>query len=128
MKKRKRRPTLAEETLLISLACGSTVETAAIKSGYSKRTIYRRLEDPEFRRDLQKYRADMRNRASGMLSAASMEAVKTLLSLQASGHSNTARLGSARAVLEFGLKLDQATELEERMTKIEELLQERQEK
>lgn len=128
MKKRKRCPTLAEETLLISLACGSTVETAAIKSGFSKRTVFRRLEDPEFRLNLQKYRADMRNRASGMLSAASMEAVKTLHSLLASGHSNTARLGSARAVLDLGLKLDQATELEVRMTKIEELLRERLEK
>ena len=120
MKKRKRRPTIAEETLLMSLACGSTVETAAIKSGRSTRTVYRRLEDPEFRRHLQKYRLEMRKRACGMLAAGTMEAAKTLISLLGSGHSSTARLGSARAVLDLGLKLNQAIELEDRMTKIEE--------
>ncbi len=119
------RAQVAEEALLMALACGSTVDSAASKSGLSKRTIYRRLEDAEFRRQLQNYRTDMVYRATGMLTAASMEAVKTLLSLLGSGNAAAARLGAARAVLDIGLKLRQASELEERMSKIEERLQQR---
>ncbi len=123
--KAKGRVQAAEEALLMALACGSTVESAASKSGLSKRTIYRRLEDAEFRRQLQNYRTDMVYRATGMLTAASMEAVKTLLSLLGTGNAAAARLGAARSVLEMSLKLRQASELEERMTKIEERLQQR---
>ncbi len=39
------------------------------------------------------------------------------------GNAAAARLGAARSILEMGLKLRQATELEERMTVIEERLQ-----
>lgn len=113
----------SDETLLMALACGSTIDAAAHKSGLSKRTVYRRLDDSAFRKKLQSYRNDMVTRATGMLTAGSMEAVKTLLSLLGTGNAAVARLGAARSILEIGLKLRQATELEERMTVIEERLQ-----
>jgi UDP-N-acetylmuramyl pentapeptide synthase len=122
-KKSRSRYIAHDETLLMALVCGSTVEAAAHKSGLSKRTVYRRLDDPEFRKRLQTYRNDMVTRATGMITAGSMEAVKTLLSLMGTSNSAAARLGAARCVLELGLKLRQATELEERMSIIEERLQ-----
>ncbi len=118
--KRFNKNALSEDALLLALACGATVESASQKSGLSQRTIYRRMEDPIFRKKLQTYRNDMVGRATSMLIAASMEAVKTLLALMGSGSATAARLGAARSVLELGLKLRQATELEERMSQIEE--------
>jgi hypothetical protein len=38
----------ADTGLIVSLACGTSVETAAQKAGMSVRTVYRRLADPEF--------------------------------------------------------------------------------
>ena len=111
---------LSDDALLIALACGATVASASAKSGLSQRTIYRRLEEATFRKKLQTYRSDMVGRSSSMLIAASMEAVKTLLTLLGAGNATASRLGAARSILELGLKLRQATELEERMVQIEE--------
>ena len=71
----------ADESLLMALACGATVDNAARQAGISKRTAYRRLADPAFGRRLQQMRGDMVSRTSGTLTAAAGEAVRTLLEL-----------------------------------------------
>lgn len=55
----------ADEALLLALACGATVESAARSAGVAERTAYRRLNDPAFRRRLQDLRADMVQRTAG---------------------------------------------------------------
>ena len=109
----------ADEALLTALACGATVEGAARQAGVSRRTAQRRMADPEFLGRLSEARVDMVKRASGMLSAAAMESVKTLLVLQAAPNPGPVRLGAARAVLEMGLKVREAAELEERVAALE---------
>ncbi len=61
----------ADHALMLALAFGSTVEGAA---GVSETTVYRRLNDPGFQRELNKLRSDMVQRATGMLTAATREA------------------------------------------------------
>jgi hypothetical protein len=109
----------ADEQLLMALACGATVEAAAQKAGISARTIYRRLDDPAFRRQLQVLRADLVQRTAGMLTAAGGEAVKALLALLKEAIPPATRLGAARAVLELGLKVRDAAELEQRLAALE---------
>ena len=92
----------ADDVLKIALACGANTEAAARKAGVSVRTVYRRMDDPEFRQSLKQIRTDMVQWATAMLTAASMEAVKTLVALQAADIPPTVRLGAARAVLEMG--------------------------
>jgi hypothetical protein len=108
-----------EDALLLALACGATVEAAARQCGLSDRTVYRRLKDPEFRSRLQSVRADMVQRAAGMLTAAAGEAVRTLLALQKESAPPAVRLGAARAVLELGLKIREVVELEARIAALE---------
>ena len=72
----------ADDTLVVALACGSTAEAAAQKAGVSSATVYRRLADPTFQAKLSAARSEMVGRATAMLTAAAMEAVKTLLDLQ----------------------------------------------
>ena len=117
----------AEDKLLLTLACGATVDSAARECGLSPRTVYRRLQEPAFRRRLQALRADMVQRTSGALTAASGEAVRTLLELLKAGVAANTRLGAARAVLESGVKLRELAELEERMAALEEQVQAQQE-
>jgi hypothetical protein len=112
----------ADEALLLALACGATADSAAQKAGVGARTVHRRLADPDFRRRLQELRGDMVQRTSGALTAASTEAVRTLLELLKPTQPPAVRLGAARAVLELGLKLREAAELEGRLAAVEERL------
>jgi len=121
MAKRGRRQ--ADQMLLVALACGATIEGAAQKAGLSQATVYRRLRDPEFKNRIQQAQSDMVKRASGTLTAAGMEAIKTLLGLlQSSSTPASVRLGAARAVLELGGKLRDNVEYEERLLALEERL------
>ena len=106
--------------LLMALACGATAEAAAQKAGVSRRTVQRRLADPAFRPRLVQIRADMAQRIAGMLTAAAGEAVKALLELLAASNPSPARLGAVRTVLEYGLKLREAADLEERVAAVED--------
>jgi hypothetical protein len=112
----------ADQQLLLALACGATVESAAQKAGVSVSTAYRRLADPDFKRQLQAVRADMVQRTAGALTAAATEAVRTLLELQKATNPAAVRLGAARAVLEIGMKVREVAELEERLAALEERL------
>lgn len=111
-----------EDALLVALACGATVESAARQCGLSERTIYRRLRQSAFQARLQGVRSDMVGRAAAMLTAAGLESVRTLLELQKPAVSAAVRLGAARAVLEIGLKMREVVELEQRMATLEEQL------
>ena len=54
MAEQKTKQPKAELPLLMALACGSTVEAAAAKTGLSESSIYRRLRDRTFKKRLQK--------------------------------------------------------------------------
>jgi hypothetical protein len=110
----------ADQALLVALACGATVEAAARTAGVSPATVYRRQQDPEFQKRVQEFRSDMVQRTAGMLTAAAMEAVKTLLELQKTTVPAAVRLGAARSVLEIGIKVREVADLEERLAALEQ--------
>ena len=120
MAARSSKSVISNEALLVALACGSTVEAAAAKAGLHKRTVYRRLDDPDFRQQLEEFRANMVQRAGYMLTAASMEAVKCLLSLMERSTPHATRLGASRAILEIGVKMRELVEVERRLTALEQ--------
>jgi hypothetical protein len=109
-----------DDMLLMTLACGATLEGAAQKAGVSKATVQRRLNDPAFQKRLQEIRSDMVKRTAGTLTAASTEAVKTLLALQHPAIPHAVRLGAARSILEIGIKMREVADLEERLTALEQ--------
>jgi hypothetical protein len=109
----------ADDKLLLTLACGATAEAAARQAGVSERTVYNRLADPAHRGRLQAVRADVLARAAGALTAAATEAVRTLLDLQKPSVPPATRLGAARAVLELGLRVREAVDLEARIAALE---------
>jgi hypothetical protein len=113
----------ADQVLLMALACGATAEAAAKTAGIGPATVYRRLKDPKFCRRLKKTQADMLQRTSGMLTGATGEAVKTLLTLMRDPTPAAVRLGAARTTLEITIKMREVAELAERLTALEEQLQ-----
>jgi hypothetical protein len=110
----------AEMNLLLPLACGTTAEQAARQAGVNVRTVFRRLKNQEFRRQIQAMRADMVQRTSGTLTAAGGEAVKTMVELMRSPTPSAVRLAAARAIVELGMKVRETAELEQRLAELEE--------
>src|SRR5260370_29618455 len=107
--------TQVTQALLEALACGATMETAARKAGVSERTAYRRLTEPAFCQRLSQLRAEMVERTAAMLTGAGVGSVKTLVDLQGDvSVPAPVRPRAARGVLELGLKLRAATQLERR--------------
>jgi hypothetical protein len=110
----------ADRVLLQALACGATVENAARKAEVGERTVYRRLADAGFRRQLQELRTEMMQRTAAMLTGAGMGSVKVLVDLQTDvAMPPGVRRRSARDVLELGLKFREAAELEQRLAAVE---------
>jgi hypothetical protein len=115
-----------DQIILMALACGATAEVAASKAGVSENTVYRRLRQPDFKAQLQKIRAEMVERTTGMLTAAAGEAVKTLLALQKDSVQAAVRLGAAKAILEIGMRLREVGELADRIAALEAQLKSQQ--
>jgi hypothetical protein len=107
--------------LLLALACGAGPEAAARQAGLSARTVYRRLADPVFKAEMRKLQADMVHRNMGSLIAMYGEAARGLLELVKPTAPPAVRLGAIRTVLEFGIRLRQAVDLEERLEELETL-------
>lgn len=62
----------------------------------------------------------MVRRAAGLLTAAGIVSIKTFTVLQESAQSESVRLAAARAIVEFGYKLREAVEVQERLAALEE--------
>ena len=56
----------ADNKVILALACGATIESAARQSGVSETTIYRRLNEPSFQLRLREVQADILNRTAGL--------------------------------------------------------------
>jgi HEAT repeat protein len=108
-----------DHQLLMLLACGATVESASREVNLSERTIYKRLADPDFKQRLAEFRAEMVRRSAGTLSAAASESVRTLVGLLQPSNPPPVRLGAARAILEIGIKMREAADLEQRLCELE---------
>lgn len=110
-----------ERTLLNALACGATIESAARKAELGVRTVYRRLRNPAFQKQLQNLRLDMVQRTSAMLTGAGMTSVKALVDLvQDGGATSAVRRRAARDILELGMTFRERSDLEQRLAALEE--------
>jgi len=95
---------------------GATVEAAARGAGMSRRTAYRRLEDPEFRETLEQARARVRDNLVQQLADASGAAIDRLWHLVESEDENISLracsllLGSLTKVQKIMVKQPQVTE------------------
>ena len=111
----------ADEALAVALAAEQTLRDAAAAVGLSERTATRRWADAAFRRHVAELRGEMVARSLGRLADGMAEAADVLRRLLASKNERV-RLGAARTLLEWGVKLRESVELEERLRALEERL------
>ncbi len=113
-------PSKGDVALIAALLRGLSNAEASQEAGVSERTLYRRMQDPGFRRQLTNARSAVVAQTVNTLSAASDEAVKELQKLVTKAKSEHVRLGAARSVLEFSARLRESEELEQRLSELEE--------
>lgn len=107
-----------DDELILFLAAGASVREAAERAGIGERTVYRRLADADFRRSVSEARGRLFDVALGKLAGIATKAADTLGRLMESDKPSVA-LGAAKAALELGPRLREATELEERLNRLE---------
>jgi uncharacterized protein len=110
----------ADKVLLAALGCGATIEVAAHKAGVSEATVYRRLQEPEFNKELQQFQSDIVKRSAATSTAAMTEAIKTLLALMQPTTPPAVRLGAAKAVIDTGVSLRAMADTEQRIVALEQ--------
>lgn len=106
------------DALALALAAGDSIADAAAKADMGERTAYRRLADPAFRQRIQTLRGEMIGQALGRMAAGMTEAAEVLRALL-KADAETVRLGAARSLLDLGVKLRDAAELEQRLAALE---------
>ena len=112
----------ADSVILSSLAAGLTAAEVARAAGVSERTVRRRLSDPEFAAKIEAARNEALHRAAAKVSAGAVSAADTLVVLLRPNERSMVRLGAARAVLDFGIRLRAELELSDRLKAVEQHL------
>lgn len=113
-----------QQKALLALLTQPTRERAASAAGVSPKTLRRYMESPEFQRE---YRAAF----SSLVSDAARQAQQTLSPalttlrqiMEDSEQNGQIRVSAARSLLEFGLKATEQLDIMERLTALEEALQ-----
>ena len=111
-----------EPKALLLISQGLTLNDVAGQVGVSDRTLRRRLRDPQYQARIGQLRADYMAEAVSKLAHASTTAVDTLIELATSANSETARLGAAKAILEYAVSVGENLEVRQRISALEEVL------
>jgi len=106
----------------MALAHGATPTQAAEKNGVHKRTVQRRLADPEFQRKLTALQAEMLQSTTGLMTAASAGSVRTLVLLQDPSMPPNVRRAAARDILGLTLPWREKVNCEERLAALENMV------
>lgn len=105
------------------LACKSVAE-AAQRARVGERTLYRWLADPAFRAALSAAEGDLLDAATRRLLALQEDAIGAFEAVLRDAHAApSARLRAAQAVLDYLLKLRELRDVEQRLTALEQAVE-----
>ncbi len=107
------------DVLVAALARGVSHSAAAQQSGFSRRTVQRRLDDSTFRDEVRRTRDGLMSEAAGRVAGLMESACDALRDLLASGDEDV-RLSAAKATFDFALKLRTNADLESRLQTLED--------
>lgn len=111
----------SDSLIIAALAAGKTHEQAAAQAGVSLRTVARRVTGPDFRQAVLETRAALIEQATGKLADATTLAAAELVALLAD-ESSTVRLSAARSILDTAGRYAEATDVNERIQRLEALV------
>jgi len=103
---------------LPQLVSAPSVTQAAVVVGVSRTTVYRWLNDPAFKYELDRYRQEAAEEAQLTLKGMLAQAVNTVSSLLRSDDPRV-RLGAARLALTFGFRVLEDDDIKRRLELLE---------
>ena len=110
-----------QEQALIALLEQPTIKEAAEASGISQPTLFRFLQDKDFRAEYHKAKKALLDAALGDLQKATGRAVAVLSEIMEDTEATPgARVSAAKAVLAFSIQVGQLEDILERLEKLEE--------
>ncbi len=108
--------------LALAIAGGESVAAWAKQNGVSERTAFYWAKDPKVRREVEACRRRVVNQAIGRLTGMTTKAVDGLTNLAQEADSESVQLRAWRAILADLMSVSKFSDLEYRMTEIEEQL------
>jgi hypothetical protein len=108
-----------DDILVEALAHGASAATAAQRAGVSPRTVFRRQQQADFCKRVEKMHQEMVERTSAMLTAMGLESCRNLHELNDKSTPPAVRLGAIRTVLEYGCKYREHVDLIKRVSALE---------
>lgn len=114
------------EKVALALLESPTIAEASRKAGVSMRTIYVWLKEPEFQEVFREVKKQFISLTLSRLEGITGEATETLREIMLTGVGESPRVSASKAILDTVLKLYEYEQLEERITKLEERINEAQ--
>ena len=108
-----------------SLLSAKDRSEAADQAGVSRKTLYRYLENEDFKRELSRRKNELLETGSCSLTAAVEKAISTLEELLDCKQPNIRRL-TAVNILDYAVKLAELRDLEQRISRLEESINARE--
>jgi hypothetical protein len=105
----------------LALARGYSAAKWARANAVPKNTAYRWAREPEVRKAIQAHRRRLIDEAVGTLTKNTSKAADVLIRLAREGDSHSIQLKAARAVYSDMIALSKYSDLEERLTEVEEM-------
>jgi hypothetical protein len=107
------------------LLVNANVEQAAAAAKISSASGWRYLRDPEVLRRLRAACRDTMQQAKALLQAGSIEAVGLLRKIVRCAESESTQVAAARTLLEMGLRAVELDDIEERLSRLEQIAKSR---
>ena len=101
-------------------------EQARAKLGIGQTTLYRWLADENFKRALDQERNKVTNDALSRLKTSLSQAVETLFSIMTQSQSEQARRQASESMIRYAMKGYEIQNINERIERIEKILQEKE--
>jgi hypothetical protein len=111
--------------LALAIAQGISIADWAKKNNVAERTAYRWARDPKVRAKVASCRRHVLNEALGLMSSHVTKAAAGIAALSENAVSESVKLAALRAIFSNMMAVSEFSSLEERMTLIEERLDER---
>jgi hypothetical protein len=114
-------------SLALAIARGQSIAAWAKKNEVPRSTAFRWASDPEVRREAEATRRRALGQAIGRLSSVALKAANGIVALAKGAESESVQLRAWRAILADNMAVAKFSDLEYRMTEIEEQLDKRDE-
>ena len=108
--------------LALAIAEGESIIAWAQENGVPRRTAFRWAQDPKVRREVEACRRRVVNQAIGRLTGMTTKAADRISTLAQEADSESVQLRASRAILADMIAVSKFSDLEYRMTEIEERL------